>query len=265
MATVLVSFLTLVGGAVVSGVLTYVGTRRKLVLDYDADLRQRRISVYTDLWSRLEPLAKYAADASFSEAEAKKLAESLRAWYFDKGGLFLSTAARGDCFALQDVLRHLTTGGWGWEAPDRQNLTPAAREHLRTYGSRLRTSLTRDVGTRTRPRMQGDSEPVDRRLAGLFEREIDKKRLRLEFRPRILGGTRRLSIKTIDATGERRIDVREWTPERLTIRAVLDDPDGNWRERVLLMEGGQLVEGPALDEQDPAQPALWRRISPADG
>ena len=43
METVLISLLTLVTGAVVSGVLTYVGTKRKLELDYDADLRKKRM------------------------------------------------------------------------------------------------------------------------------------------------------------------------------------------------------------------------------
>jgi hypothetical protein len=94
MSTVLVSLLTLVGGAVVSGVLTYVGTKRKMVLDYDADLRERRIIVYTDLWARLEPLAKYASQDFSSQADVKELSESLRKWYFEKGGLFLSTGAR---------------------------------------------------------------------------------------------------------------------------------------------------------------------------
>ncbi len=264
MATVLVSLLTLVGGAAVSGVLTYVGTRRKLVLDYDADLRERRISVYTDLWGRLESLAKYAAKDSFSETDVESLSKSLREWYFAKGGLFLSTGARGDYFALQDVLVQLA-GEWGWDSPKQQNLTPAAREYLRLHGSRLRTSMTQDVGTRTRPKLRGDSEPVDRRLAGLFERESDKKRLRLEFQPRILGGTRRLSIRAIDKAGKERVDIREWTPKRLRIRAVFKDGDGNCRERILLIEGGKLVEGPGPDEQVPAQPAVWKRVSPMEG
>jgi len=259
MATVLVSLFTLVGGAVISGVLTYVGTRRKLALDYDADLRERRISVYTDLWTRLEPLAKYSTKDFFSQADVKKLSESLRKWYFEKGGLFLSTGTRGDYFALQDVLSQLA-GEWGRDSSRRQNLTVAAREYLRLHGSHLRTSMTQDVGTRTRPKLRGDSEPVNPRLAGLFERELDRSQLRLEFRPRILGGTRRLSVKAIRKGGEERVDIREWAPERLRIRAVINDPDGNCRERVLLMEDGKIVEGPGPDEHAPAQAAVWKRV-----
>jgi hypothetical protein len=311
--TVLISLLTLIGGALVSGVLTYLGSRSKLAMDYDADLRKRRIETYSDLWSKLEPLAKYAPKETFSEADAVSLAKSLRDWYFEKGGLFLSTAAREDCFALQDLLKHISEG-WGWERPNavaesrdarfvqvfraenlssdlrlllggwihrllvvghipdrarfcpggaersvRGNLTPAAREQLRTYGSRLRTSLIADVGTRSRPKIRGDVERVDRSLEGVYERD-DGQRLKLGFRPWMLGGTRRRPIAAIENDGPRSVKVLEWNRGTLTIRALLNDPQGKPHERILLIERGQLVEGPTRDEEAPAQPALWKRI-----
>jgi hypothetical protein len=277
MATVLLSLLTLVAGALISGVATYFGTRSKLRLDYDADLRTRRIEAYGDLWRRLEPLAKYAKKASFSKEDARLLAESLRTWYFEQGGLFLTAAARADYFALQKLLTHLLggwgwgpsgqenllthlLGGWGWGPSGQENLLPATREHLRTYGSRLRTSLTRDVGTRSRPKFRGETEPVDRLVAGRYERD-DGQRLELAFAPWLFGGTRRLSITAIEQGGRRPVEVREWTPARLTIRAVLTDPDGHRRERVLVIEGEKLVEGPPLDQEAPARAALWRRVN----
>jgi len=158
--TVVVALLTLIAGAAVSGVVTYLETRRKLSFDYDADLRERRILAYADLWASLEPLAKYAPKKKFSHVEATQLAESLRHWYFEKGGIFLSRDARQDYFAVQEVLG-LLDDEWGWTSPECDALTPAAREHLRTCGSRLRTSLIRDVGTRSRPKLRGDVEPVD--------------------------------------------------------------------------------------------------------
>jgi hypothetical protein len=258
MNTLLISLLTLVAGAVISGVLTYVGTRSKVALDYDADLREKRIAAYTDLWCRLQPLAKYPPQTSFSRTDATDLAESLRAWYFEKGGLFLSRATRGDYFALQDLLRHIVEG-WGWDSPNQENLTPAAREQLRTYGSRLRTGLIRDVGTRAQPKIRGDVESVDRSVAGVYQRD-DVQRLELNFAPRLLGGTRRPSITAIEDDRRYAVDVLEWSAARSTIRAVLNDPEGNRRERVLLVERGQLVEGPPLDEETPARAALWRRI-----
>lgn len=260
MTTVLVSVLTLIGGAVASGVLTYVGTRRKLALDYDADLRNRRIKAYQDLWKRLEPLSKYVP-ATFSHANAQVLAKSLSAWYFHDGGLFLSTAARNDCFALQDILRYIVDG-WGWETTEMVKLTPAAREVLRAYGSRLRTGLTLDVGTRSRPKMKGYVEPINRQLEGTYQRDGDDKRIRLEFSPRFLGGTRRLSVKAVNGSGKNTILVGKWMPSRMAIRVVLEEPDGSRAERVLLMEGGQIVEGPSSNEEN-GPPVVWRR-TPSD-
>jgi hypothetical protein len=171
MTTFLVSLLTLVVGAAVSGLVTYLETKRKLVYDYDADLRLRRINTYADLWKKLEPLAKYGEKLSFSKDDADGLAKSLRAWYFEQGGLFLSSAAREAYFDLQGVLTRLI-GGMGWGDPDQEKLTSEAREYLRTYGSRLRTTLSLDVGTRTRPKIKGDVEPVDRRLT--FSQQLSR-------------------------------------------------------------------------------------------
>jgi hypothetical protein len=260
--TVLIPLLTLVTGALVSGVVTYFGTRNKLVLDYDADLREKRIAVYTDLWCRLEPLAKYVSKTSFSYADATDLAKSLQSWYFEKGGLFLSTATREDYFALQDTLRRIIHG-WGWESPSCESLTSATREHLRTHGSRLRTGLIRDVGSRARPKMKSNIEPVDRSLSGIYERD-DGQRLELAFAPRMRGGTRQVSLTAFETDRRRAIKVLEWSPARLTIRAVLNDPEGNRRERVLLIEDGRLVEGPPLDEEAPARAALWEQVGPPD-
>lgn len=258
MTTVWVSLLTLIGGAVASGILTYVGTRRKLSLDYDADLRKRRIKAYQDLWKRLEPLSKYVP-ATFSYADVNDLAKSMRTWYFHDGGLFLSTAARNDCFALQDILSYITDG-WGWETNDRLSLTPAAREILRTYGSRLRTGMTLDVGTRSRPKMKGYVEPVNRQLEGTYEREGSPEKIRLEFSPRFLGGARRVYIKTLNGSVNNTILVGKWMPSRMVIRVVLKSRDGNSLEREFLMEGGKIVEGPSRNEESAQPPAIWRRI-----
>jgi len=257
MTTVWISVLTLIGGAVASGALTYVGTRRKLALDYDADLRKRRIEAYQDLWKGLEPLSRYEP-IPFSHTEAKDLAEGLRSWYFRDGGLFLSTTARNDCFALQDILRYVVNG-WGWETPDKLNLTPEAQEALRAYGSRLRTSLTLDVGTRTRPKMKGYIEPVNRQYEGTYQRASDHKEIRLKFSPRLLGGTRRLSVNPVIRSDEGFISKRKWMPSRMAIQVILKDHEDNKMRRVLLMEGGQIVEGPSSHEEGAFPPVIWHR------
>jgi hypothetical protein len=257
MTTVWVSLLTLIGGAVVSGALTYVGTKRKLSLDYDADLRERRINAYQDLWKRLEPLSKYVPP-TFSHAVVNDLAESMRTWYFRDGGLFLSTAARNDYFALQDILKRITTDGWGWATPGKEKLTTEAREILRTYGSRLRTGLTLDVGTRSRPKMKGYVEPVNRQLEGMYGREGSPEKIQVKFSPRALGGTRRVHV-TFNGPVGKTISASKWMPSRMVIRVTWESREDGRLEKEFLMEGGQIVEGPSRNGGD-ADPVIWKRI-----
>jgi hypothetical protein len=75
-----------------------------------------------------------------------------------------------------------------------------------------------------------------------------------------LGGTRRLSVIAIRKDGMKAVELLHWEPTHLTLRARFRDPDGKTREGVLLMESGQLVEGPLLDQDAPAPPVLWRRV-----
>jgi hypothetical protein len=265
MNTLSVSLVTLVAGALVSGVATYLGTRSKLVLDYDADLRQRRIDAYADLWKRLSPLAKYGRLGALTVSDVEALAESLRVWYFEVGGLFLSTSARTDYFALQELLG-LVAGGWGWQEKDGAvALSTAAREYIRTSASRLRTGLTRDVGSRTQPKLPGTAERIDRSLAGEYEREDDGRRVALRFRPWMLGGTRRIRLKTRGPSGAPRIEVVSWERGRQTARAVVTDTGGQRRSRILVVEPGLIVEGPPPGQDSPQGPALWRRMSPPQG
>lgn len=257
--TLAVSAITLVAGAVVSGVGTYLVARRTLAYEYDSDLRKRRIEAYTDLWKRLEPLAKYAARKQFSRKDADAFAESLRMWYFETGGLFLSKATRTDYFALQDLLVRLD-GGWGWDEEDPETLTEAAREYLRVCGSRLRTGLTQDVGTRTRPKVRGNLEHIDHTFRGTYRRD-DGYALELGVRPGLWRVPPGITLVAISPDGARRSCLKRWEPSRWTIRAELDDGAGTRRERVLRIERGELVEGPAL-EQDRTPAAVWRKEAP---
>lgn len=259
METLWVSLVTLVAGALVSGVATFLGTRSKLVLDYDADLRKRRIDAYEDLWQRLSPLAKNGRLGAFATADAEELAESLHGWYFEVGGMFLSTSARTDYLTLQELVG-LVVGGWGGKEEGTAALSPAARESLRVSASRLRTSLTRDVGTRRQPKVPGRAERVHSALAGVYQREHDGRRMALSFRPWFRGGTRGVRLEARGEAGSTRVTVHSWVRDRQTALVVLTDPDtdGPGMARSLVLEPGLLVEGPPPGQESPAGPALWR-------
>jgi hypothetical protein len=254
--TLAVSAITLVAGAVVSGVGTYLVARRTLAYEYDSDLRKRRIEAYTDLWRRLEPLAKDARTEEFTKADAQDFATCLRVWYFETGGLFLSKATRTDYFALQDLLVRLD-GGWGWDEEDPETLADAAREYLRVCGSRLRTGLTQDVGTRTRPKVRANVEHIDRTFAGTYRRG-DGHELELGVTPGLWRLPSGITLVAIAPGGARRTCQARWDPARWTILTELDVAQDTRRERVLRLERGKLVEGPAL-EDDPTPAAIWEK------
>jgi len=149
--------------AVVAGALTYVTAvlkiRRDLAAQYDADLRRDRIAVYKQLWSKLEPLAKYAPAKALTCDDAHGLAAALRSWYFEEGGLFLSEPARNAYFGLQEALKTVSEHS-------KQRLPDPMLALLMERGSELRTQLTRDVGTRAQPML---SEKMPPGLGGLVK------------------------------------------------------------------------------------------------
>ena len=138
------------------GVATnWVTTRRSLVLQFDTELRRDRLKAYTALWALLESLNKYGpAPRRLTLPQAERLAADLTRWYFQVGGLYLSEATRDEYFALQDALEDAreTMRRSEGELPAVEG---AEFEALRERGSRLRTSLTLDVGTRKQLMVRG--------------------------------------------------------------------------------------------------------------
>ena len=249
MSALAASLVTAVVTAALAIVGTYFTTRRNLEVTFDTSLRELRIAAYKELWKELEALAKYARPKPLTDKEARKLAETLRIWYFETGGIFLSTRTRRDYFALLDGLQAV---GGGSESDD---------EFLRVLGSRLRSGMTADVGTRrTFPLGATDrSEGVPRR------REFGE-----------LGGTRRLAV----TPGRRRLpfgrrrpeleaeglsQAQRWDPRRKAFSARLTR-DRAVDTRLFLLEDTHVVEGPegwrrGSEERRPGS-VLWIEEEP---
>jgi len=120
---------------VVSSVVAAWAQRRKLESDYDATLRTERLAEYRKLWQIMEPLGWYGRHEITSET-VKKMLGDLDHWYFENGGgLFLSDISYK---SFEELLQAL-------------NNYDGDPEHLRPVGSKLRTSLTYDIGGRKRP------------------------------------------------------------------------------------------------------------------
>lgn len=135
-------------GAIAGVVTTYLGAILKFRVDlksqYDKDLRDRRITQYSDLWRLTGIFPKYAHEKQLTNQDLQGLMVSLREWYFTKGGMFLSDAARDAYFALQEALKSVSSS----QFKSSGCLDEATYELLRSKGSTLRSALVRDVGTR---------------------------------------------------------------------------------------------------------------------
>lgn len=241
MSTLAASFLTGLVTALLAAAGTRYTTRRQLQVQYDADLRRLRIGAYRDLWKRLDALAKYGRTRTLARDEAHALGRSLRAWYFEVGGIFLSEQTRGDYFALQDAIEHLATPG-----STRDPLTTADDDFLRVLGSRLRTGMTRDVGTRQTFMFKGDATAARAPRRARYRERDGHRRLLLAPASRSGGrrsrwwrGPRSLAA-TIDVQPSGQPERARWSRDRSGF--VLGSGDGS---RVFLLEGdGELIEGP---------------------
>lgn len=149
---------------VVSVAGTYLATRWKVRRDlearYDASLRDLRLKTYEKLWAHTGLLAAFARSGYPTQVELGELAKELRDWYFDEGGLYLSTRARDAYFRLQRALRTLLNSS-RWKEKNLTELDPESFEHLREIGSRLRSQLTYDVGTRQPFSLSGKGSKSD--------------------------------------------------------------------------------------------------------
>jgi hypothetical protein len=108
----------------------------------DTDLRNRRLEVYKVLWALTAALPQYPARAPLTVAGLLAFSEKLRDWYFETGGIFLSTDARDAYFEVQKSVRAVLDTGASGQVDD------ATYDGIRTRCSRLRTELAEDLFSR---------------------------------------------------------------------------------------------------------------------
>ena len=249
-------------------------TRRDLQLKFDESLRDLRIGAYKELWEHLGQLAKYGRPEALSKSQAQTLRDSLRTWYFHTGGLVLSNSARQDYFSMLDGLELVIS------RPE-NIISDQDDEFLRILGSRLRTAMTRDVGTRRTFIFRGDPEREEPRLykrkykedGGRRTLEISPKR-RLNLAHLIRFPPRLITSGKPDLTMTNAKLLRwDWDPARraLTVRVAAEPGDGDAEERLFLLEEKDryIVDGPTgwsrSEAVHRAQSVIWREYDQTPG
>jgi hypothetical protein len=253
--TLSVSLVTALVGAALASIGTYVAARRDLQLKFDDSLRDLRISRYEELWKALKPLAKYGRTTVLSHEQIADLIAALTTWYFDTGGLVLSSEAREDYFVLQDGLEFALARPPG-------ELNADDDEFLRVLASRLRTAMTRDVGTRRTFIFRGDPERDEPPIESA--NYVDRSGTRAL---RITAEGRRVTLAGDSGSGEIEKKKPHWDAARRKLTIELKVGQTKREKRVFLFEDGRVVEGPSgasRGENDDREPSvIWERTGKA--
>lgn len=99
------AILTALMGGIFGFGVAWLTIHLQLQVDFDKDLRAERIQSYKKLVMKLARLPKYPEPIPLGFKDTHCLAISLKDWYFEEGGLFLSEQSREKYFDLQDALK----------------------------------------------------------------------------------------------------------------------------------------------------------------
>jgi len=113
-----------------------------MVTTVDTDLRERRITAYSELWKKTGTLPQWPRNRELTYQDLLNLTDELRKWYFETGGMYLSATARKAYGEVQESLTCVLAKGNAGTVNDSDYDT------IRSKCSTLRTELTRDLLSR---------------------------------------------------------------------------------------------------------------------
>lgn len=139
----------LIGAGVTALVLTvnnFFSFRTRI----DESLREKRLEVYKILWKETSLLPKWPENKDVTYKNLNELSKRLRDWYFNEGGIYLSTQARKAYEVVQDRISETVD-----QHQHELNIPitygkNGEYESIRDACSKLRTQLTGDLESRKR-------------------------------------------------------------------------------------------------------------------
>jgi hypothetical protein len=140
----------IVVAAAVGAVTSYLATRAQETLgarrQIDVRVLRTRLRSYPELWRYSSAVPRWPRNSKLTYEQLEVLSKQFRAWYFESGGMYLSRNARKAYGAAQESLASCLDGA----KPD-ERVTSEDYDRVQIALSALRTELTRDVLSRTRP------------------------------------------------------------------------------------------------------------------
>jgi hypothetical protein len=132
-------------GLLTAGILALVNSWISARVGVDETLRRQRLELYPPLWSATAAVPRWPR-VEITRTALEDLHRTLRSWYFNQGGLFLSDSARARYGDVQELIAALLAPGG-----DPADVLGSRRyEDLMETISALRTALAADLDTRRR-------------------------------------------------------------------------------------------------------------------
>jgi DNA-dependent RNA polymerase auxiliary subunit epsilon len=203
--TAVIALLGVIGTAIASIIATTIASQKNreieqlkalqdLQLEYDKDLRIRRITSYSELFSLMIVFAKYPEPDTLAFARLDEVGLSFREWFFKSGGLLMTEKTRALYFDIQDgfrVIKQKRERHWNFDVKnianhellnayfERKENHPIPEEilylvsidipagktipenissRLRSLAAKLRSSMSDDVLTRRETILQNSSQ-----------------------------------------------------------------------------------------------------------
>jgi hypothetical protein len=137
-----------IAGIVVTALFGVLANRQKFREDlqakYDSNIHDQRTQYYALLWKKLDVLAKFAPPAAVTARRLDELSKTLREWFFDTGGLYLSDHSRQAYLDLQTAMVECVQEQ---KIPD-QEISGDSLKQIQDKATALRAYLSKDIGSR---------------------------------------------------------------------------------------------------------------------
>lgn len=155
---------------------------REEIYGSDRELRNLRITAYNMLWKEFAPFRQNLYPLPEVQA-LKALADKITAWYFNEGGLVLTSSTLNMVLGVRDILEDLSNGnGVSASTPEEEKQRYA---HIFDALSSLRTCLTADTYSRSAAQLSdsqksGRLQAINKMLAAVGKLEVTINHNRLD-------------------------------------------------------------------------------------
>ena len=137
-----------IAGIVVTALFGVLANRQKFREDlqskYDSNIHDQRTHFYATLWKELDVLARFAPPAAVTTRRLDERSKTLREWFFDTGGLYLSDHSREAYLDLQTTMVDYVREH---EISDKE-ISEKSLRHIQDKATALRAYLSKDIGSR---------------------------------------------------------------------------------------------------------------------